>query len=61
MKRKNDYNGSKCVKKGKTCDIFSEYAFKSRNVTIKGEIFMLSIILGSTIAVIMTIINFWLY
>jgi hypothetical protein len=56
MKRKNDYNGSKCVKKGKTRDIFSEYrliltyfktrdrfseyAFKSRDVTIKGEIFI---------------------
>ena len=57
MKRKNDYNGSKCVKKGKTHDIFSkyrlidltyfkthdrfsEYAFKSRDVTIKGEIFI---------------------
>ena len=25
MKRKNDYNGLKCIKKGKTRDIFSEY------------------------------------
>ena len=75
MKEKNDYNGSKRVKKGKTRDIFSEYrlidlltyfkthdrfskyAFKSRDVTIKGKFSYVSIILGSTIAVIVTIIN----